>query len=117
MKAPALRICPACSRAVPDDHDCAPSRRHAPVRTTRLPPQAAATRAAARERAINDCRLDRDDATRAHDALRVATAALVAEGAALVRAPSAAGEVRLQAAEERVLRATEALRGACGRGP
>jgi hypothetical protein len=112
----ALRICPGCTRPVGPDHDCTARRRHDLVRTTRMPPQAAATRAAAVVRAIDDCRQDVDDATRALDALRVATAALVAEGSALVRAPSAAGVLRLQRAEEGVLRATEALRGACGRG-
>jgi hypothetical protein len=112
----ALRICPGCTRPVGPGHDCTARRRHDPVRTTRMPPQAAATRAAAVVRAIDDCRQDVDDATRAHDALRSATRALGDAADALVRRPSAEASLRLQHAEEGVLRATDGLRRATGVG-
>lgn len=110
MNAPAIRLCPLCSRPASRDHDC-PRRRPA-VRVTRLPTPM--VDAIARAWAEHDPTADR--ATEALDGLRAAARALEAHAEELVRDPGARGSLRLQGAEEAVLRATDALRAACGVG-
>lgn len=112
MNAPVVRLCPLCSRTAPRGHDC--SRRHPAVRVTRLPTPTPTVDALAR--AWDDHRPD-DAATVALDALRAATRRLDALAAELVRDPGARGSLRLQGAEEAVLRAADALRVACGVTP
>lgn len=114
MNAPAVRLCPACSRPAPRDHDC--PRRHPPVRVTRLPRQADAAVAEANARAWAEHDPTADRATEALDALRAAARALEAHAEELVREPGARGSLRLQVAEDAVLRATDTLRVACGVG-
>jgi len=94
------------------DHDCTARRRHDPVRVTRLPQPSPVAAAYARAWADHD-----PDATVAHDTLRSATRELGDAADALVRRPSAEASLRLQRAEEGVLRATDGLRRATGVGP
>ena len=108
MSAPAFRLCPTCSRPHPTVTPC--SRRHPPVRVTRTP-----TVDEAFARAWDDHRPD-DAASVALDALRAELRALDDRAADLVREPGARGSLRLQTAEEAVLRAADALRVACGVG-
>ena len=109
MNAPAVRLCPLCSRPASRDHDC--PRRHPAVRVTRLPSAVAEATA----RAWDEHRPD-DAATVALDALRAELRAIEARAAELVREPGARGSLRLQVAEDAVLRAADALRVACGVG-
>lgn len=111
MNAPAARICPLCSGV--HAGDCTRSRRHPPVRVTRLPRQADAVIAEANTRAWAEHDPTSDRATEALAALDAAAEALRNAGLALVRNPTAAESLRLQLAEEALLRATDALRGAC----
>jgi len=111
MNAPVVRLCPPVQPPRPRDHDC--SRRHPPVRVTRLPRQADAVVAEATARAWAEHDPTADRATEALDALDAAAEALRNAGLALVRNPTAAESLRLQLAEEALLRATDALRGAC----
>ena len=116
MNAPVvLRVCPTCSGTHAGVTPC--SSRHPPVRVTRLPRQddAAVTEATARAWAEHDPTADR--ATEALDALRAAARALEARAEELVRAPGAGASLRLQLAEEAVLRAADTLRSACGVQP
>jgi hypothetical protein len=113
VSAPAFRLCPLCSRPASRDHDC--PRRHPAVRVTRLPRQADAVVAEAFARAWDDHRPD-DAASVALDALRAELRAIEARAVELVREPGARGSLRLQTAEEAVLRAADALRVACGVG-
>ena len=106
MNAPILRICPTCSRPHPTVTPC--SRRHPPVRVTRTP-----TVAQAYARAWAEHRPD-DAASVALDALRAELRAIEARAVELVREPGARGSLRLQVAEDAVLRAADALRVACG---
>ncbi len=115
MNAPVVRLCPACSRPASRDHDC--PRRHPAVRVTRLPRQADAVVAEATARAWADHDPTADRATEALDALRAAARALEAHAEELVRAPGAGASLRLQLAEEAVLRAADTLRSACGVQP
>lgn len=108
MNAPILRICPTCSRPHPTVTPC--SRRQPPVRVTRVP-----TVAEAFARGWDEHRPD-DAASVALDALRAELRALEARAVELVREPGARGSLRLQTAEDAVLRATDTLRVACGVG-
>ena len=109
MSAPAFRLCPLCSRPASRDHDC--PRRHPAVRVTRLPTPIVDAFA----RAWDDHRPD-DAASVALDALRAELRAIEARAVELVREPGARGSLRLQTAEDAVLRAADALRVACGVG-
>jgi hypothetical protein len=80
------------------------------VRVTRTP-----TVDEAFARAWDDHRPD-DAASVALDALRAELRAIEARAVELVREPGARGSLRLQTAEEAVLRAADALRVACGVG-
>jgi len=115
VSAPAFRLCPLCSRPASRDHDC--PRRHPAVRVTRLPRQADAVVAEANARAWAEHDPTADRATEALDALRAAARALEAHAEELVRAPGAGASLRLQLAEEVVLRAADTLRSACGVQP
>lgn len=115
MNAPVVRLCPLCSRPASRGHDC--PRRHPPVRETRLPRQADAVVAEANARAWAEHDPTADRATEALDALDAAAEALRTAGLALVRTPTAAESLRLQLAEEAVLRAADTLRSACGVQP
>lgn len=115
MNAPAVRLCPLCSHPAPRGHDC--PRRHPAVRVTRLPRQADAVVAEATARAWAEHDPTADRATEALDALDAAAEALRNAGLALVRNPTAAESLRLQLAEEAVLRAADTLRSACGVQP
>jgi hypothetical protein len=108
VSAPILRLCPTCSRPPRTVTPC--SRRHPPVRVTRTP-----TVDEAFARAWDDHRPD-DAASVALDALRAELRAIEARAVELVREPGARGSLRLQVAEDAVLRATDALRVACGVG-
>lgn len=108
MNAPALRICPTCSRPHPTVTPC--SRRHPPVRVTRTP-----TVDEALARGWDEHRPD-DAASVALDALRAELRAIEARAVELARDPGARGSLRLQVAEDAVLRAADALRVACGVG-
>lgn len=112
MSAAAIRLCPLCSRPASRDHDC--PRRHPAVRVTRLPRQADAVVAEANTRAWAEHNPTSDRATEALAALDAAAEALRNAGLALVREPGARGSLRLQTAEDAVLRATDTLRVACG---
>lgn len=115
MNALAVRLCPLCSHPAPRGHDC--PRRHPPVRVTRLPRQADAVVAEATARAWAEHDPTADRATEALAALRAAARALEAHAEELVRAPGAGASLRLQLAEETVLRAADTLRSACGVQP
>lgn len=108
MNAPALRICPTCSRPHPTVTPC--SRRQPPVRVTRTP-----TVDEALARGWDEHRAD-DAASVALDALRAELRAIEARAVELVREPGARGSLRLQVAEDAVLRTADALRVACGVG-
>lgn len=109
MTAPCLHS--RCPHPACDGYLCAghaARRRRTPVRVTRTP-----TVDEAFARGWDEHRPD-DAASAALDALRAELRAIEARAVELVREPGARGSLRLQVAEDAVLRATDTLRVACG---